>query len=258
MHVKRGVAAQRRGQRGDVGGPVAGVGHDDHVGVEFVAVRLDERDEARRAHLLLAFDEHLDIDLELVAERLQRTGVDGDAAAVVGRATAEQAVADLRGHERLGLPHARVRNRLHVMVRIQQYGRGFRIHDARADDLPGTGGAVGVVRLGHLGVDADKAQLLGHEFGGTAHLLAGDAFRGDRLQRDLALDQFNDARPVLFNAGPDLIHVHGCHVSPLYLGFLVFQGVVLRPPRPSACAAAGEVPTNGRNRASRRHRNLQA
>ena len=172
------------------------------------------------------------LNLEFVAERLQRTGVDGDAAAVVGRATAEQAVADLCGHERLGLPHARVRNRLHVMVRIQQYGRGFRIHDARTDDLPSTGGAVGVVRLGHLGVNADKAQLLGHEFGGTAHLLAGDAFGGDRLQRDLALDQFNDARPVLLNAGPDLIHVHGCHVSPLYLGFLVFQGVVLRPPGP--------------------------
>ena len=33
VHVHTGVAAQRRGQRRNLGGPVARVGHDDHVGL---------------------------------------------------------------------------------------------------------------------------------------------------------------------------------------------------------------------------------
>lgn len=99
-HVHTGVAAQRGGQRRNVRRPVAGIGHDNHVSGEFVAVSLDEGNEAWRAHLLFAFDEHFDIDVEVVAQGLQCTGMDGDTAAVIGGATAVEAAVNFGGHER--------------------------------------------------------------------------------------------------------------------------------------------------------------
>ena len=128
-HIHAGIAAKRGGQGGNIGRPVAGIGHDDDVGGKLVLVGFDERDEARRAHLLFAFDEHLDIDLEVIAEGLQRAGMDGNAAAIIGGTTAIEAAIDLSGHERVGVPFGRIRHGLHVMVCVQQHGGRIRVHD---------------------------------------------------------------------------------------------------------------------------------
>ena len=121
---------------------------------------LDEGNEAWRAHLLFAFDEHFDIDVEVVAQGLQCTGVDGDAAAVIGGATAVEAAVDFGGHERVGVPLGRVRNRLHVVMGIEQHGGGVRRNDMRADDLPCARSAVGIGSLNHLGIHTHEAQFV--------------------------------------------------------------------------------------------------
>ena len=177
-HVERGVAAQAGGQAGDVRGPVAGVRDDDDVGVEFVAVRFDEGDEAARAHFLFSFEEHFDIDVQVIAERMERARVDGDAAAVVAGAAPVKAVAHLGGGEGVvDTPVRRIRRGLHIVVRVQEHGGRFRVDDMRADDLPRARGAVRVGGLFDMRIDTDLAHFAGDEFSRTLHMLAGDALR---------------------------------------------------------------------------------
>lgn len=165
----------------------------------------DEWDETRRAHLLLAFDEHLDIDLQIVAERLERTGMNGYATAIIGGSTAIQSRTNLRADEWIGIPSTFVGHRLYVMMCIQQHGRSMLVNDLRADDLPRTWCAIGIMGLHHLCVNADLSQLLGHEFGGTPHMFGGDAFRGDRLQCDLPIEHVDDAIPITLHTCTDVI-----------------------------------------------------
>ena len=163
-HVKRGVAAQAGGQAGDVRGPVAGVRDDDDVGVEFVAVRFDEGDEAARAHFLFSFEEHFDIDVQVIAERMERARVDGDAAAVVAGAAPVKAVAHLGGGEGVvDTPVRRIRRGLHIVVRVQEHGGCIRVDDMRSDDLPCARRAVRVGGLFDMRVDADFAHFGGNE-----------------------------------------------------------------------------------------------
>lgn len=67
FYVYVGISAQTRCKTWDFGGPVAGVGHDDYVGFEFVFMRLDERNEAWRAHFFFTFDENFNIYAQIVA-----------------------------------------------------------------------------------------------------------------------------------------------------------------------------------------------
>ena len=240
-HVHTGVAAQRGGQRRNVRRPVAGIGHDNHVSGEFVAVSLDEGNEAWRAHLLFAFDEHFDIDVEVVAQSLQRTGVDGDAAAVIGGATAVKTAVDFGGHERVGVPLGRVRNRLHVVMGVEQHGGGVRRNDMRADDLPCARSAVGIGSLDHLGIHTHEAQFVCHEFSGALHMFGGDALGGNRLQRNLFGQHLDDAVPIGFDARTNLVSGERCHDGPpLY---------VCKRRHCNGCASI---------QVSERHRNLKA
>ena len=281
-HIDVGVAAQGGGQARNVRRPVTGIGHDDHVGVEFITMILDERDEARRAHLLLAFDEDLDVHAKIVAQRLQRAGVNGNATAVVRGATAVQPAVDLGADERIGVPHAGIRHRLHVMMRVQQHGGRVRVDDPGADDFPCAGGAVRIMRLRDLGVHAHLAHLFGHEFGGTLHMIRCYAMSGNGLQCDLTVEHIDDALPVLFDASADNARFQLCHVQ-----YLFSMPPVCRPsddadhgirrcefdmqsyiphaptqkhviPRHARKPATLAFPSIRTGAASRRHRNLQA
>ena len=204
MHINIGVATQRRGQRRNLSGPVARIGHNDHIGSELVPVLFDERNEARRTHLLLTFDEHLDVHLQIVFKRFQRTGMNGDSTAVVRGSAAVQTRVDFSADERVGVPYARIRHRLHVMVRVQQHRRRILADVFGTDDLPSARRAVGVVRLHHLRIDADLAQQVRHELRGTLHMIGGDAFRGNRLQGDLLVQHVDDAVEIRLDARADL------------------------------------------------------
>ena len=272
-HVERGVAAQAGGQAGDVRGPVAGVRDDDDVGVEFVAMRFDERNEAARAHFLFAFEEHFDVDVQVIAERLERARMDGYAAAVVARAAPVEAVAHLGGGEGVvDVPVRRIRGGLHIMVRVQEHGGRFRVDDMRADDLPCARGAVRVGGLFDMRVDTDLAHFAGDEFSRTLHMLAGDTLRGHGFERDLLFEQVDDPGPVGFYARADGLFIQRGHGFSLYIWSSCVRWVMCRRRAPSAyritvipCRPAVPIgPVFGGSgriaglRASSGHRNLQA
>ena len=205
VHVNIGIASQRRGERGDFSGPIARVGDDDHIGIEFVLMLLDEGNEAWRSHFLFAFDEDLDIDLQIVAERLQCAGMNGDSAAIIGRAASVQAGVDYRADEWVGVPYAGIGHRLHVVMRVQQHGWSVDIDDFRTDDLPSARRAIGIVRLHHMRIDTYLVQLFGHELRGLFHMIRGNAFCGNGLQRDFLVQHVDNAVKIRFDARANLI-----------------------------------------------------
>ena len=123
-HDDADAAAQgrREGRRADV--PVAGVGDDDGVGGEPVAVLLEDGAERRRAGLLLALDEDGDADRQVAGVGAQRRDVRHDARLVVGGAAAVEAPVALLGLEGRAVPVGVVAGRLHVVVRVERHRRG--------------------------------------------------------------------------------------------------------------------------------------
>ena len=125
-------SAQRRGERRDADAPVRRVGEHDHVGREALTVAFEEPAEIRRADLLLALDEHRHADRQVVTEGAQCRQVQGDPGLVVGGAPpVEAAVAQRRG-EGVARPRGHVAGRLHVVVGVQQHGRGAQVEPADA------------------------------------------------------------------------------------------------------------------------------
>jgi hypothetical protein len=111
--------------------------------------------------------------------------MNGDSAAIIGRAASVQACVDYRADEWVGVPYAGIGHRLHVVMRVQQHGWSVDIDDFRTDDLPSARRAIGIVRLHHMRIDTYLVQLFGHELRGLFHMIRGNAFCGNGLQRDL-------------------------------------------------------------------------
>ena len=61
-------------------------------------------------------------------------------------------------------------------MRVQKHGRCILIDNLRTNDFPSARGAIRIMGLHHLGVYADLAELFGHKFGGSFHMIRGDAF----------------------------------------------------------------------------------
>ena len=110
LDVEADQAAQAGGQSGDADVPVAAVGDHDHVGAEIVEVLPEQRREAVGADLLLALDEHHDVDREVVAVDTDRAEVGGDAGLVVGGAARVEAARCARWARTAGSPSRRGRS----------------------------------------------------------------------------------------------------------------------------------------------------
>ena len=139
-------AAEAGGERGDADLPVAGVGHDDHIGAQQFPVGFQERAERRGAGFLLPLEEEGDAEAQIVAQHAGHGLVGGDVRQdpgfVVGRAAAVQPPVALDGGERLRLPQRQVAGGLHVVVRVQQDGRLARGGGTAGDDGRAAGRAV--------------------------------------------------------------------------------------------------------------------
>ncbi len=128
----------------------------------------EERQERRRADLLLALDEHRHPDGEVadLQEGAQRAEVGHDARLVVGRAAAVETAVALGRLERVGLPRAGVARGLDVVVRVQQDGRGAVGRRAARDDGGRALGAVLGPGAQHLDLgQSGVAQERGHGVG---------------------------------------------------------------------------------------------
>ena len=117
--------AQRRGEGRDAGGPVAAVGDHVEVGLQVVPVLGKDSRQGGRAHLLLALDQHHDIDRRLAVERAQHREMRGHAGLVVRGPATVQPVAALRRSERLSGPLRDLTGRLDVEVGVEADGRQF-------------------------------------------------------------------------------------------------------------------------------------
>ena len=178
------VAAQGRGNGGLADLPVRRVRHNDDVGSELILVGVEERGERRRTDLFLALDEHDDVDRQVLAEDRQRTQVDRDASAVIGGATAVDAVAAHLGLVGIHAPAVELAHRLHVVVCVQQDGR--RALDVRRVSDEG-GLTLGTVFRGltqHLGLKAEGGETLTDVLSAALHVGRVRGIRRHRRNRD--------------------------------------------------------------------------
>ena len=139
-----------------------------------------ERLEPAGALLLGALDHELQVHGDVVAERPQRQQVHDDVALAVGRAPAVPAPVGLGEHERRRAPGGVVERRLHVVVGVQQHGRGIRIAAGpRTDHGVAAVGRALEPRVG----EAELREPVAHPLGGLRALLGRELPRvGDRLQ----------------------------------------------------------------------------
>ena len=115
----------------------------------------------------------------VVAERAQRGQVHDDAALAVGGAAAVPAAVALGQLERRGAPGGLVQRRLHVVVGVEQHGRGAgRGRAGAVDRLGAVGGVVQARRPG-----SRLGERVEHPVGGALALLVRELPRvGDRLE----------------------------------------------------------------------------
>ena len=177
-HLDHGLheAAQRGRERRGADGRVGGVGDDEHVGAQALAVLGEEGLERRRADLLLALDEHGDADAGAVrvgGEVGAHGGqVGADAGLVVGGAAAEEPAVALGGDEGVARPVRRLAGRLDVVVGVEQDGRGARGRGPPGDHRGGAGRAVRARRAEQLDLgQAGLAQQPGDLVGGAPDVL---------------------------------------------------------------------------------------
>ena len=130
------VAAQRRRHRRLADLPVRRIRHDDDVGRQLVAVRVQEGREGRGSDLFLALDEDNDVDGQVSAQDRQRAQVDDYAGAVIGGAATVDAIATHLGLVGVHAPAVQLAHGLDVVVGVQEDGRralnaGSMSHDGR-------------------------------------------------------------------------------------------------------------------------------
>ena len=178
FHVDDDDSAQRGGDGGQPGVEVAGVGEDDGVRLEHLAMLAQEVAEGAGAGLLLALDEDLDVDRQ--GTRGLEPAVDGgdvdeDARLVVGRAAAPQAPVLLGRLERLRLPLLLVAGGLDVVMGVEEERRP-------PGGLQPLAVRVGM-RVRHLEeldvVDADAAQEIAGGLARSTHLLFVESLERD-------------------------------------------------------------------------------
>ena len=124
--VERDHAAARHGDGGKVDAPHGAVRRDGEVAGEPILQARHRRRKTRAADLLLAFDQHLDVDRQRSAklqERLRRQDGDEERALVVGGAARIEALSVDRRREWRGEPFVERVGRLHVVVPVDHDGR---------------------------------------------------------------------------------------------------------------------------------------
>ena len=230
-------AAQAGGQRRGAHRPVRGVGDDDEVRRERLAMRLDEGAEGRRARLLLALDEdgHADaVGRELLADQPQRGHVRHDAGLVVGGSPAVEASVALDGLEGIARPVGDLSRGLDVVVRVQQH-RGPSLGGGRATDHGGAAALDGLEGdLAHPGAAQQVRDGLGAAPHGLA-IVALERDRGDPHQILQVLDRSGQQRVQTLAQRPDLLRlrIEGGRV----VHFLVVHAAHRTAARAGSCAS---------------------
>ena len=196
------VAAQGRRDGGLAHLPVRGVRHDDNVGGELILVGVEERRERGRTNLFLALDKDDDVNRQILTQDGQRTEVDRDSSAIIGRAAAVDAVAADLGLVGVHAPAVELAHRLHVVVRVQQDGRGA-LDVRRVGDEGGL--ALGTIRSGlaqDLGIQAKGSEALTDVLSAALHIGRVRGIRRHRRNRDELRELLQQGRESSLQALP--------------------------------------------------------
>ena len=184
-------APEARGQRGQSGAQVGGVREHDHIGLEPLAVRLEELGEVGRPDLLLALDEELDVERGracALEPGAQRGEVEQQSGLVVhDAATVESAVAPVGRLEGWALPALLAPGRLHVVMGVDQNRGRVSRPEPFTDDVGVSAGELQDLDA----VELDRGEERGHRIGRALDLTRVKPRRGDtRDARKVAqLDQ---------------------------------------------------------------------
>ena len=205
LDVEADQTAQAGGESGDADVPVAAVGDHDHVGAELLEVLLQQGREAVGADLLLALDEHHDVDRQVVAVDAQRAEVGGDPGLVVGGAAGVETAVALGRLERRGVPVGVVVLRLDVVVGVEQHGR--RAVAGRA--LVGDHRRATAVGAGDLAVEALGGEQVADRLGTALHLAGALGVGAHRLDPDQRLEVSSYAGKYVAHPGAQVVS----HVS---------------------------------------------
>ena len=196
----RDDAAERDGERGLPGPPVAAVGQDHCVGGEQIAVLGQELGEVLGARLLLALDEGRHADGRPSVPSADRALVHGDAGLVVAGASAEETAVALDGLVGRRGPELERPFRLDVVMGVEQdrrrpVGRGN----------PSEHGGVRPFHLQDLGLHACGVEELAR---GTRRLAdvrrveLEEAHRGDADELlEVRADRRHEVRDALLDRG---------------------------------------------------------
>ena len=177
-HVERHEAAARDRDAWQVGAPHGAVGRHHEIAGEAVLEARDRRCEIRTAALLLALDQHLDVDRQppaLPDDRFRGQDRDEQGTLVVRHAAGEQAPVALAGFEgRRGPKLERIR-RLHVVVAVDQdrWRPGCVAPLRRHDRMAARRHGLDTLEAGALKPTGDPGGRLGH--GGAIGGIGADA-----------------------------------------------------------------------------------
>ncbi len=180
---------------------------------ELVVVLLQQRREGVGADLLLALDEHHDVDRQVVAVRPDRAEVGDDPGLVVGGAAAVEPVAPLGRLERRRVPVGRVVLGLDVVVRVEQHRRRTLRPGLLGDHRRRAAVRAHDVDLGEpLG-----PEQVGHRVGRPPHLAGAGRVGAHRLDPDQVLEvgaegghQVAQRRAEVVAHGDDTRSVRAC------------------------------------------------
>ncbi len=207
LDVDADQAAQAGGEGGDADVPVAAVGDHDDVGAELLEMLLQQRREAVGADLLLALDEHHDVDRQVVAVDAEGAEVGGDAGLVVGGAAGVEPAVALGRLERRGVPVGVVVLRLHVVVGVEQDRR--RAVAGRL--LVRDDGRAAAVGAGDLDVEPLGGEQVAHGLGAALHLPRTLGVGADRLDPDQRLEVTSYAGKHVAHPGAQVVITHARH-----------------------------------------------
>jgi hypothetical protein len=169
IDVGCGNAAHAGAHRRHVGCPHRGVRDNDHVAAELFPPGLEQRGEVHRPGLLLALDQQLERDRWRVLPAGRQAGphaegMEEDLALVVGGAAGQQLPVPLHRLERRRVPFIQRLDRLHVVVAVDEHGRGRWIGGRPVREHGGQPAAIraGLPDLGHR--EACLAEVPGEPF----------------------------------------------------------------------------------------------
>ena len=137
---------------------------------------LNERNKAWRAHFLFTLNKDANIHSQIIAQSMQSSRMNSNAAAIVGSTATVKATVFFCALKSRSFPCRLIWNRLHIVMRIQQHGWRILINNMRANNFPRSWCSIWICRLHHASIYTHSAHFFSHELSRRLHMVGRNAF----------------------------------------------------------------------------------